>query len=241
MIPQYSILVIEDDTSLGPVISDTLGFIAHKIKIAQTGQEALALLSSSGPFDLILSDINLPDINGLDLSQLIRKEHPQLPIIFLSARNEEMDVVLGLELGAEDYIAKPFRARELIARVKKVLNRQIDPPTPSTPKVSEQDLLISGPISLNAISREVKVHEHEIDLTQKEFDLLELLLRHPKQVFSRQQILDRVWSESLDVNDRVVDSHMSHIRTKIQKHAPEFSRQFLTLRSIGYQFKPLET
>ena len=213
-IPKYTLLIIEDDKLLIPVLRETLQHLTKQIEVAHSGQEALEHLRRGTTFDLILSDINLPDISGLDLLKLIRIESPQTPVLFLSGRSEETDVVLGLELGAEDYIVKPFRARELVARVKKILNRTPRPPLHSQ---DLQQFLLFPHLSLriDTHSREVRVKGKMLEFTRKEFDILVLLLRHPRQIFSRKHILEQIWHDELDVSDRVVDSHISHIRNKI--------------------------
>jgi DNA-binding response OmpR family regulator len=239
-IPKYTVLIVEDDKLLVPVLLETLQHLSQEVYVAFSGEEALDYLRKGLNFDLILSDINLPDINGLDLLKLMRQETPRTPVLFLSARSEETDVVLGLELGAEDYIVKPFRARELVARVKKILTRTPALVGASTRPTEAQQFLVFPHLSLrvDTHSREVRVKGKILEFTRKEFDILILLLQHPRQIFSRKHILEQIWNDELDVSDRVVDSHVSHIRTKIGACEPEFPACLRTIRGIGYQFKP---
>ncbi len=220
------IVLIEDDADLFALLKYNLEKEGFTLVGAQTGKGALDLCRRERP-DLILLDIMLPDSDGLDICKGIR-QHPELahiPVIFLTARASETDRIVGLELGANDYIVKPFFVRELIARIKIHFRGQAAP----------NRLLKSGPLELDRTSCRVRLAEAEIALTATEFRLLEFLMSRPGIVFSREQLLDAVWGHDRAVTDRTVDVYILRLRQKIENDPtnPSFIR---SVRGFGYSF-----
>ncbi len=220
------IVLIEDDADLFALLKYNLEKEGFAMAGAQTGKGALELCRRERP-DLILLDIMLPDSDGLDICKGIR-QHPELahiPVIFLTARASETDRIVGLELGANDYIVKPFFVRELIARIKIHFRGQSAP----------NRLLKSGPLELDRTSCRVRLFDQELSLTATEFRLLEFLMSRPGIVFSREQLLDAVWGHDRAVTDRTVDVYILRLRQKIENDPanPHFIR---SVRGFGYSF-----
>lgn len=224
------ILVVDDDPNIIRLIGETLAL--HRLPVigAGSGRQALELLERQ-PVQLAILDMQLPDTYGIQLFQQIRSRYPELGCLFVSGVDQEMEIVLGLELGAEDYITKPFRPRELLTRVTRALGRT-RPPAPEAGAA----LLRFGELSLDAGRRSVELSGRSIPLTKAEFDLLWLLASQAGQVFSRRQILERLWADELDVSERIVDTHIRHLRAKIEAQ-PARPRWLQTSRGIGYCFK----
>ena len=220
------IVLIEDDTDLYSLLKYNLEKEGFAMAGAQTGKGAIELCRRERP-DLILLDIMLPDSDGLDICKGIRS-HPDLahiPVIFLTARASEADRIVGLELGANDYIVKPFFIRELIARIKTQFRGQATPPK----------LIRSGPIELDRSSCRVRLHGEEITLTATEFRLLEYLMSRPGVVFSREQLLDAVWGQDRAVTDRTVDVYVLRLRQKVESD-PANPQMIRSVRGFGYSF-----
>ncbi len=220
------IVLIEDDTDLYSLLRYNLEKEGFAMAGAQTGKGAIELCRRERP-DLILLDIMLPDSDGLDICKGIRS-HPDLahiPVIFLTARASEADRIVGLELGANDYIVKPFFIRELIARIKTQFRGQATPPK----------LIRSGPIELDRSSCRVRLHGEEITLTATEFRLLEYLMSRPGVVFSREQLLDAVWGQDRAVTDRTVDVYVLRLRQKVETD-PANPQMIRSVRGFGYSF-----
>ncbi len=220
------IVLIEDDTDLYSLLRYNLEKEGFAMAGAQTGKGAIELCRRERP-DLILLDIMLPDSDGLDICKGIRS-HPDLahiPVIFLTARASEADRIVGLELGANDYIVKPFFIRELIARIKTQFRGQATPPK----------LIRSGPIELDRSSCRVRLHGEEITLTATEFRLLEYLMSRPGVVFSREQLLDAVWGQDRAVTDRTVDVYVLRLRQKVETD-PGNPQMIRSVRGFGYSF-----
>jgi DNA-binding response OmpR family regulator len=220
------ILLIEDDADLFALLKYNLEREGFALVGAQTGKGAIELCRRERP-DLILLDIMLPDSDGLDICKGIRS-HPELahiPVIFLTARASEADRIVGLELGANDYIVKPFFIRELIARIKIHFR----------PQVAPQRILKAGPLELDRSSCRVFIDGNEVQLTATEFRLLEFLMSRPGVVFSREQLLDSVWGHDRAVTDRTVDVYILRLRQKIEPDPtnPAFIR---SVRGFGYSF-----
>ncbi len=219
------ILIIEDEPAILDNIQyalDSEGF--ETIRLSE-GLPALSLLSSE-QIDLILLDIGLPDINGIDLCKKIRKTHTT-PIIFLTARSAEIDRVVGLEIGGDDYVSKPFSPRELCARVKAVLRRTTNLPA-AAPSHPEFDV--------NDSKRQIHYHGRLLELSKYEYDILATFIRRPGQVYSREQLMERVWDQPETSLDRSVDAHIKNLRSKLKEVRPD-QDPIVTHRGIGYSLK----
>ena len=222
-----TVLVVDDDATTRDVIVRYLEREGFEALEAEDGGRARALIESTEP-NLVILDLMLPGIDGLSVIRWIRSTGWR-PVIMLTALGEETDRIVGLELGADDYVTKPFSPRELVARVKTVLRRS----GPSAPPVER---LETGDLVLDAAAREVRKRGAELRLTAREFDLLWFLASHPKQVFSRDQLMDRVWGYRDFAGGRVVDSHVARIRRKLGEdgNEPRFIR---TVHGVGYAFQ----
>jgi len=224
------VLIVDDEPMVREVVTRYLERDGFGVGEAATGDEALAKLDSFRP-DLVVLDIMLPGIGGLDILSSIRAER-DLPVIMLTARADETDRVIGLELGADDYVIKPFSPRELTARVKSVLRR-----TAGTAR-QPAGRLTFGALTIDLASREVTVAGADARLTVKEFDVLAFLADSPRQVFSRSQLLHHVWESSPEWQDpSTVTVHIRRIRNKIEVD-PESPRYLVTVRGVGYRFEP---
>jgi two-component system catabolic regulation response regulator CreB len=218
------ILLVEDE----PGIADTLryalsteGFEPHWFA---TGEQALAEAVRLAP-DLVLLDIGLPDINGLEVFKRLRERDAQVPVIFLTARSDEIDRVVGLELGADDYVAKPFSPRELVARVRTILRRAQRPAAPVP--------AAGGPFMVDAERHQIRFYGRALELSRYEYGLLATLVRRPGRVYSRDELLRQVWDDGVDSLDRTVDAHVKTLRAKLKAVAPGVEA-IRTLRGSGY-------
>jgi len=218
-----TILVVEDETSIASFVAAYLRNAGYGVKTAATAQAALIQLASDAPA-LVILDLNLPDGDGVELCRRIRKTS-DIPILMLTARDEDIDKIIGLEVGADDYMTKPFNPRELVARVKSILRRA----APERRK-SESDELQHGDLTINAGKREVYVVDEEIRLAPKEFDLLWELLDHRGIVLTRDQLLERVWGYTFAGDTRTVDVHVRQIRRKLGDASP-----IVTVWGVGYK------
>ncbi|MFP4200900.1 MAG: winged helix-turn-helix domain-containing protein [Bacillota bacterium] len=223
------ILIIEDDGNIRKLLALYLKREGFKVLTASSGQEGLDLFFSEAP-DLVILDIMLPDIDGWEICRRIRHKDT-CPVIMLTALDSTRDKVAGLELGSDDYITKPFEPREMIARVRAVLRRSSD--TVRGPILKFPDLTID-----QKAHRVIRCGE-EIHLTAREFDLLWLLANHPGQVFTRDQLLDRVWGYEFYGNIRTVDVHIRHLREKMEPD-PDHPRYIKTVWGVGYKFEEID-
>lgn len=214
-----TVMVVEDDPNIGALLRTYLERSGYRALWVRSGEDALTELRRH-PIELVVLDVGLP---GLDGFEVCRRIGGAVPVIMLTARDEEADRVAGLELGADDYVSKPFSPRELTARVKAVLRRARAAPDPS-------DLISLGRVVLARGAREVRVDGREVQLTQREFDLLEHLLRHAGQVVTRDQLLESVWGFLAPGETRTVEVHVAQLRKKLG--APELIR---TVRGVGYK------
>jgi DNA-binding response OmpR family regulator len=222
------VLVVDDEPMVREVVTRYLERDGFKVDAAEDGAEALRLAAARRPH-LVILDLMLPTIGGLDVLAALR-ERTDVPVIVLTARSDEGDRVLGLELGADDYVVKPFSPRELAARVRSVLRRAA--PRPPGARM-EFDGLVVDPGT-----REVLMEGRAIELTRKEFDLLAFLADSPRQVFSRAQLLEHVWDSSADWQDpATVTVHVGHLRQKLEAE-PDRPRRIVTVRGVGYRFEP---
>jgi two-component system alkaline phosphatase synthesis response regulator PhoP len=218
-----TILVVEDETSIATFVAAYLRNAGYGVKTAATAQAALIQLASDVPA-LVILDLNLPDGDGVELCRRIRKTS-DIPILMLTARDDDIDKIIGLEVGADDYMTKPFNPRELVARVKSILRRA----APERRK-SESEELQHGNLTINAGKREVHVGDEEIRLAPKEFDLLWELLDHRGIVLTRDQLLERVWGYTFAGDTRTVDVHVRQIRRKLGDASP-----IVTVWGVGYK------
>jgi DNA-binding response OmpR family regulator len=226
-----SILVVEDETSIAEVVSLYLKRAGFQVQVAPDGRKAMSLFEQQSP-DFIILDLMLPEIDGLALTRWLR-DRSDVPIIMLTARREEADRIAGLEMGADDYVVKPFSPQELVSRVRAVMRRQ------GREQADEgNDRVLSfHDLSIDPRSRTVKVSDSEVELTAKEFDMLYLLMRHPKQVFTRDQLLERVWGGAQYIDPGTVTVHVRRLREKIELDASKPAK-LLTVWGVGYKFEP---
>ena len=223
------ILVIEDEPSLSMAIRDELEFEGFEASIVEDGIAGLDRILAEAP-DLVILDLMLPGKSGFEICREVRGRGMDTPIIMLTARAQEVDRVRGLELGADDYVIKPFSLAELVARIRAVLRRaQGAGRTEGAPEI-----LQAGELRLDIRKQEAFVGRRQIELTHKEFQLLEFLLRHPGEVISRDEFLSRLWGEEIYVTPRIVDTHMASLRKKIEDDA-ERPRYILSVRGAGYK------
>ena len=227
-----TILVVEDEASIAEVVSLYLKRAGYNVQIASDGKKAMNIFERQMP-DFVILDIMLPEVDGLSLTRWLR-DRSDVPIIMLTARREEIDRIAGLEMGADDYVVKPFSPQELVSRVRAVMRRlgrgeQVE--------AENERSLSFDDLSIDPRSRVVKVKESDIELTAKEFDMLFLLARHPKQVFTREQLLERVWGGAQYIDPGTVTVHVRRLREKIEDDASKPTR-LLTVWGVGYKFEP---
>jgi DNA-binding response OmpR family regulator len=225
-----TILVVDDEPSISEVVGIYLRRAGYQVQVARDGQAALDALAEQAPA-LVVLDLMLPKVDGLEVARRLRAQG-DIPIIMLTARREESDRIAGLEMGADDYVVKPFSPQELVSRVKAVLRRTRGP----APAIVEQALMFDD-LSIDPRTRLVLVNGKEKSLTSKEFDLLWMLARHPRQVFNRDQLLDLVWGLTEYVDPSTVTVHMRRLREKIEPD-PSNPRHIQTVWGVGYKFEP---
>ncbi len=224
-----TILVVEDERDIADLVKYHLEKAGLSARIVGDGKQVLDLIARDRP-DLVVLDLMLPGLDGLEVCRRLRGSSGTrgIPIIMLTAKVEEVDRIVGLEMGADDYVPKPFSPRELVARVKAVLRRTAAPPEPSEAPVTVGDL------RLDPARHEVTKHERPVSLSATEFRLLEFFLRHRGRVFSRTQLLDQVWGQDRFVEPRTVDVHIRRLREKIETD-PRRPSLILTVRGLGYK------
>ncbi|HID82361.1 MAG TPA: response regulator transcription factor [Chromatiales bacterium] len=228
---QKKILIIEDDVHIAELVRLHLSDLGHSLEVCHHGDEGWAQYQKIS-FDLVILDIMLPGLDGLEICKRIRTDKQRYtPILMLTSKTTELDRVLGLELGADDYLTKPFSLMEFIARVKALLRRS---DALSQPAINNTVLEFKS-LSINPNSHEVRCDGKLVELTAKEFDLLHYFAQHPGQVFSRLQLLDQVWGYSHEGYEHTVNSHMNRLRSKIEPD-PRNPVYIKTIWGIGYQF-----
>jgi two-component system, OmpR family, alkaline phosphatase synthesis response regulator PhoP len=220
------ILVVDDEPRIAEICRDYLERAGFKVTLAANGADALALARTKHP-DLVVLDLGLPNIDGLDVTRALRK-NSNVPIIMLTARVEESDKLIGLELGADDYLTKPFSPRELVARVRAVFRRVESGP-------GRADVIRAGEISIDVPRMQARVGSRVIELTSTEFELLAMLMRQPGRVFTRGQLLDAIRGEAVESFDRAIDAHIKNLRRKLEPD-PRSPRYVLTVYGVGYKF-----
>jgi two-component system response regulator RegX3 len=224
------VLVVDDEESYRQALSSGLAHEGFAVEVASDAREAVRLFNRTRP-DLVLVDVMLPDQPGTELCQQLRALAP-VPVIMVTAKSTEIDVVLGLELGASDYVVKPFRLRELVARMRAVLRRGAAVASPPA-----QDVLEAGGVRLDRSRREVSLDGELVALSRKEFDLLALLMSHAGQVVTREQCIDRLWWDQELADTRTLDTHMKRLRRKIER-SPANPAHLVTVRGVGFRFEP---
>jgi DNA-binding response OmpR family regulator len=223
------IAIVEDEAELAALIEYNLGRHGYETRILDGTRGTMRALEQTKP-DLILLDVMLPDVDGFDLCREIRQSSSlgRTPVLFLTARSDEVDRVLGLEIGGDDYMTKPFSPRELIARVKAHLRREEMDADPTPMSI--------GPFRLDRTARRVYLDDRELTLTSTEYNLLEFFLQHPGRAFSRDQLLESVWGETRFVTPRTVDVHVRRLREQIEEQ-PDNPKHLTTVRGFGYRFE----
>lgn len=220
---EKSVLIIEDDIEQGTLLASFLENRNYQVLHVKTGKDALA---TEGPFGFILLDLNLPDTDGISLFSPLKQKFPDSFIVMLTARKEEVDRILGLEIGADDYLSKPYSLRELEARLRTILRRQVR--TPKSPQTNQNRLL------LHPETCRASLKDASIEFTAQEFRVIQLLYSQPRRIFSREQIMANCWGQDVYVTDRVVDAMIARIRKKLKA---TFSESFIfTKHGLGYGF-----
>ena len=225
------ILIVDDEKDIIELIQYNLEKEGYVVNHAFSGEQCLVYIKSEIP-DLILLDLMLPEINGIEVCKILKKDSAtsKIPIIMLTAKGEDIDIILGLELGADDYITKPFNTRELLARVKAILRRVEND---GSLIFKEKDIINFNDLIIDSIKHQVTLKNTPLDLTSTEFNLLKFLASHPGKVFTRKQLLDQIWSENSFIVDRAVDVHIRRLRQKLLTA----SEYIITIRGVGYRFK----
>jgi two-component system response regulator RegX3 len=223
------VLVVEDEESFSDALSYMLRKEGYEVAVSTTGPDALEEFDRGGA-DLVLLDLMLPGLPGTEVCRLIR-QRSTVPVIMLTAKDSEVDKVVGLELGADDYVTKPFSSRELVARIRAVLRRGGEPEELVPP------VLEGGPVRMDVERHVVTVNSESVKLPLKEFELLEMLLRNSGRVLTRMQLIDRVWGSDYVGDTKTLDVHIKRLRGKVESD-PAVPRHIVTVRGLGYKFEP---
>lgn len=231
-----TVLIVDDEEHILELLKYNIENNGYNVVQAETGEEGLDKLSKYH-IDIIVLDLMLPGIDGLEVLRRIRnsERYNKIPIIMLTAKNEEIDTVLGLEMGADDYIGKPFGIHELLARIKAVLRRNVKINVDISKEPKSNDNLLIDELSINKSSHEVKVRDKSVDLTLKEFELLYLLAKNKGRVFDRDYLLEKIWGYDYGGETRTVDVHIRNIRKKIEEDDKN-PKHIKTVRGLGYKF-----
>jgi len=240
-----TVFVVDDEESIQTLVVYNFQRAGFAVETASNGRTAYEMIrDNAANYDIVILDWMLPDMDGMEVCKRLRSDQVTTPIILLTARDDEVDLVLGLEMGADDYVTKPFSPRELVARARAVLRRfeanveisaETVTATTATHSIATNRILQLGEVVMDLLRHEVTVRGQAIELTPKEFDLLRYLLENREHVLSRDQLLDHVWGYTVATDTRIVDVHVSHLRDKIEADAknPVYIR---TVRGIGYKF-----
>jgi two-component system response regulator RegX3 len=221
-----SILLVEDESALSEPLSYLLEREGYDVTVAEDGVKAVTAFDA-GDFDLVLLDLMLPGMPGTEVCRELRTRSA-VPIIMVTAKDSEVDIVVGLELGADDYVTKPYSTRELLARIRAVMRRRIEEPT-------EDRIVSAGPVKMDIERHTVEVNGVETPMPLKEFELLEMLLRNAGRVLTRGQLIDRVWGSDYFGDTKTLDVHVKRIRSKIER-SPGDPKLLVTVRGLGYRF-----
>lgn len=231
---QRKLLIVEDEPDIAHLLQNHLQDAGYDADIASDGAVAMVLFEKQR-YQCVILDLMLPDVDGLTLCQKMRSAEEYVAILMLTAKSTELDRVLGLEMGADDYLTKPFSVPELMARIK-ALFRRMDALKANANRVAEKEILITGGLKIDVIKRKVQVEGDAVELTAKEFELLLFFARQPGRVFSRIQLLDKVWGYNHDGYEHTVNSHINRLRAKIEKE-PSKPQYVLTVWGVGYKFR----
>jgi two-component system, OmpR family, response regulator RegX3 len=226
------VLVVEDEESFSDALSYMLRREGFEVAVCPTGPDAIEAFDRNGA-DLVLLDLMLPGLPGSEVCRTLR-ERSNVPVIMLTAKDSEIDKVVGLELGADDYVTKPFSSRELVARMRAVLRRRGEPSSEGGASVME-----SGPVRMDVERHVVTVRGEQVQLPLKEFELLEVLLRNAGRVLTRMQLIDRVWGADYVGDTKTLDVHIKRLRAKVETD-PGNPRHIITVRGLGYKFEPTD-
>ena len=227
------ILLVEDEESYRDPLAYLLTREGYQVATAATGTEAVELFDTGDPVDLVLLDLMLPGVSGTEVCRHIRQTS-DVPVIMLTAKDSEIDKVVGLELGADDYVTKPYSSRELLARVRAVLRRRVSGTAPTEDEDEDDNILVSGPVRMDVERHVVTVNDEPVAFPLKEFELLELLLRNAGRVLTRAQLIDRVWGTDYVGDTKTLDVHVKRVRAKIESD-PRNPTLLLTVRGLGYK------
>ena len=230
------LLIIEDDENISTAIEEYFSRAGYSVNTAPDGLAGIEAAVKNRP-DVVVLDLMLPKMDGLAVCKELRQKHPQMPILMLTAKDDVVDKVLGLEMGADDYITKPFSLREVEARIKSVLRRARAVLTNADGK--DETTIVRGNLRVDPVRREVTIAERHVELTPKEFDLLRLFAGNPGRVFPRKYLLEKIWDYSYEGYDRTIDSHINRLRAKIEEN-PDNPQLVLTVWGIGYKFTDAE-
>ena len=231
MSPGKKILIVDDEPGIVLGLSDQLEMEGYKVITTTDGEKGLALVRKQHP-DLIVLDIMLPKINGFEVCKQLRMEGNQTPVLMLTAKGDEIDKVLGLELGADDYVTKPFSLREVVARIHAILRR-----VEEQGRKNPLECLEFGNVILDFLKFEAWKGKQRLNLTPRQFRIMQLLGEHPGEVLTRDQFLDEIWGGEVYVTNRSVDTQISNLRKKLEKD-PEHPLHIISIRSVGYKFVP---
>ena len=226
----FTVLLVEDEHSFVEALTVGLKREGFRVQVAQDGAEALDLFDAVRP-DLVLLDVMLPKVSGIDVCRELRRRS-QVPIIMVTAKGSEIDTVVGLEVGADDYVTKPYRLRELVARMRAVLRRRS---ADTTTTASTGDVLEVGDVRLDPERHEVEVRGQQVRLPLKEFELLEILLANAGRVLPRETLIDRVWGADYVGDTKTLDVHIKRLRTKVEED-PSLPTRIVTIRGLGYKY-----
>ncbi len=226
------ILLVEDEAAIADTVVYALEADGFAVQWHRLGQEALAYLQKAGDVALVILDVGLPDASGFEICKAIRR-FSEVPIIFLTARGEELDRIIGLEIGGDDYVTKPFSPRELVSRVRAILRRIREPVVQVSETMSAGTTTTVFDFTVDEQRATITLHGHLLDLTRYEYLILQYLLSQPERVFTRDQIMNTVWTQPETSLDRAVDTHIKSLRSKLRKVQP--SREYIkTHRGLGY-------
>ena len=234
--PKTSLLIIEDDDNISTAIEEYFSRAGYAVSTAPDGIAGIEAAVKNRP-DVVVLDLMLPKMDGLAVCKELRQKNPQMPILMLTAKDDVVDKVLGLEMGADDYITKPFSLRELEARIKSVLRRARA--MAASGDGQDETPIVFGHLRIDPLRREVTISERQVELTPKEFDLLRLFAANPGRVFPRKYLLEKIWDYSYEGYDRTIDSHINRLRSKIEEN-PDNPQLVLTVWGIGYKFTDAE-
>src|ERR671915_1232195 len=229
------LLLVEDDPTLRQALSFNLTREGYEVAAAADGEAALEA-ARSDRLDLILLDVMLPGMSGMELLRVIRREGVATPVIILSAKGDEIDRVVGLKVGADDYVTKPFSRPELLARIEAVLRRQRREAAAAVDEKRREEVIEVGPVLIDLAQRRLLLNREPVHLTTKEFELLALMAAHPERIFTRDHLLARIWGYDYTGDTRTVDVHVSWLRNKLRGAGGH--DYFRTVRGVGYAFSP---